>query len=403
MFKRRVGMLLVPISLGIGLASTGRGGAQSVTAPNPLPSAVAVRLPLFKAYSQGKVVYYTNFEASDAAFARSIRGAFAPRLAKAKDDGTDEFFLITNGATGQVPVLGSPPGDPDYSPIWHLHRVTWKSGAKKTLLTSEADIDAQAANLTETDASIFFNCPVIMVSDDAQGTNLRVAPTLVLGPQVIQWSVTRGARTGSALYVVEPVWHDGRLYAMLSLEGAAAGHDPLLPAVAPVPKLSLSKIANGVANPQDSAVADLWVTDNGLVLDSIPDTADQDKYSPVWAVHVVSFNEGKVQRPLRSDPEIAAAATAGDVTIIMPGPNNGADAVFNCPVIDARATTPLPSAANEIAFLVRAGLLAPADAATLSNDLRQRNSEQYFMDVASLVGASKLTPAVGQLLLALPH
>src|SRR5207244_5004616 len=92
----------------------------------PFVSGDAVRLPLFKGFTQGKVVYYTTFEASDPSIIRRIDGTFpAPRLAKARDEGTDDFFNVTNGVGGQEPVMGSPPGDPDYSPIWRLVQVSW--------------------------------------------------------------------------------------------------------------------------------------------------------------------------------------------------------------------------------------------------------------------------------------
>lgn len=401
--RLKTGIMVVPICLMLGLVSTSSSRAQTRNAVNPLPAGVAVRLPLFKAFAAGKVVYFTNFEASDAGYARTIRGTFAPRLAKAKDDGTDEFLLVTNGVSGQVPVLGSPPGDADYSPIWRLVQVAWKSGATKSLLTSVADVDAHAANLTETETAIRFNCPVLLVTQDAQGTQPRPAPTLVLGPELLSWDVARGGRTGTALFNVETGWHDGRLYGFLGLEAAPAGLDPLLPpTVQTVPKLSLSKIANGLA-PADSAAADFYVVPNGVVLDSVPESDDQDIYSPIWRVLIVNFKTDKPQRPLRSKEEIDAAVAAGDVTIIAPGPNNGADAVFNCPVIDARATVPLPRAATEIQFLVRVGLLASTDAAPLLNDLRLRSQDQYVKDVNALVTANKLTRDVGQLLLVLPR
>jgi hypothetical protein len=139
------------------------------------------------------------------------------------------------------------------------------------------------------------------------------------------------------------------------------------------------------------------------VIDSVPEPDDQNVYSPLWRVLIVNFNQGKPERPLRSKAEIDAAVAAGDVTVIAPGPNNGADAVFNCPVIDGRVTVALPRAATEIAFLVRAGFLTSADAAPLLNDLRLRSLDQYQTDVNALVTAKKLAPEVGQLLLALPR
>lgn len=393
-------LIFAPLGLALALASLGPAGAQrdggGVT---PLPASVAVRLPLFKAFTKGKAVFYTNFEVSDLAMARSLRAtAFAPRLARAKDDGTDEFFLVTNGVSGQQPILGSPPGDMDYSPMWRFVRITWKAGAARKLLTSEADIDAQGSNITEQETPVRFNCPVLLISDDLQLTNLRPAPTLALGPQLISWDINRRRDGGSTLFRVEGAWHDGLLFAFLDLEGAPRGLAPNAPAVAAVPKLSLSKIAGTTAPPHDP-VANFYTVQFQAepVIDSVPLPDDQDKYSPLWAVHLVTFNMGKRPRPLHSEDEVKAAAMAGDVTIVDPTP----DSVFNCPVIDARATVSLPRAADEIRFLMRAGLLPAGDGNTLLNDLRLRNGDQFIKDVQALVTGGKLKPETGQLLLAL--
>lgn len=40
----------------------------------------------------------------------------------------------------QLAVFGSEPPDPSYSPLWQELMVTWKSGAKVVLLTSDNQI-----------------------------------------------------------------------------------------------------------------------------------------------------------------------------------------------------------------------------------------------------------------------
>jgi hypothetical protein len=406
--RERRWSIVAPLCLALGLTPIGparaqKGGQKGGRTVSPLATSVAVRLPLFKAFTKGKAVFYTNFEVSDAGAVRTLGGtAFAPRLNKAKADGTDEFFFVTNGIAGQAPILGSPPGDPDYSPIWHLVRVTWKPGAQKKLLTSEEDIDAQGQNVTEQETPIHFNCPVLLVSDDLQGRMPRPAPTLALGPQLLMWSFGRGGVPVAVLFRVEGGWHDGQLFAFLGLEAAPQGllWMPNLPPVATVPKLSLNAIASNPP-PTHDPVANIWLVQSQreLVLDSVPEPDDQDVYSPLWHIHLVTFNDGKRPRPLRSQEDIEAAAMAGEVTVTTAGP----DAVFNCPVIDARAVVPLPRAAVEIGFLARAGILTTAEANPLLNDLRLGNGDQFGKDVGALVGGGRLKSETGDLLLELPR
>jgi hypothetical protein len=62
-------------------------------------------------------------------------------------------------------VLGSEPGESDYSPIWRLVQVRFNAGDKPVLVTSDTQIEALAKKgvLRETKTSTRINCPVIKV------------------------------------------------------------------------------------------------------------------------------------------------------------------------------------------------------------------------------------------------
>lgn len=368
-------------------------------APSPLSTALASRRSLFKAFVNDTVAYYTTFEVSDPGLVRPLHGTFpAPRLELANEAGVDEFFNVTNGVSGQVPVLGSPPGDPDYSPIWRLVEVTWKRGARRQLLTSEDDIEDQADNLTIEETDVFFNCPVLLVSDDLRAAGLRPAPTLALGPQLIDWEITRRGLTGTALYRVEAAWYEGRRFAFLGLEAAPEGLMPNGPLLVTVPKLSLNNIAS-TPPPAHDPVNNFYVVQFQAepVLDAIPEPEDVESYSPIWHIHFVTFNAGHRPRPLHSVDEIEDAVAAGDVTVVA----GSADAVFNCPVISATETTRLPRASTEVRFLARVGILTAGQARELLRDLSRGDEDEYIADVDALVDADVLTPEIGQLLLEL--
>lgn len=76
-------------------------------------------------------------------------------------------------------------------------------------------------------------------------------------------------------------------------------------------------------------VAPIWAFTNGddgqrNIIDTVPGRAD---YTPLWAVRMVTWDDGANVRVLRSAAAVARAQRAGDVTIrAMP-------IVVNCPVL----------------------------------------------------------------------
>jgi hypothetical protein len=79
--------------------------------------------------------------------------------------GTDPFYKVTNGASGQLGIAGVAPGDgPYHGGSWQVYLVTFKAGVTPYLLTSdEAVFAARAAgDVTVTRAGdTDFRCPVI--------------------------------------------------------------------------------------------------------------------------------------------------------------------------------------------------------------------------------------------------
>lgn len=79
--------------------------------------------------------------------------------------GSDPFYKVTNGATGQLGIAGVAPGDGPYrGGDWQVWLVTFKNGVAPYLLTSdEAVFAAEAAgDVTVTRAAAAdFRCPII--------------------------------------------------------------------------------------------------------------------------------------------------------------------------------------------------------------------------------------------------
>jgi hypothetical protein len=87
---------------------------------------------------------------------------FGPVKLKAGND-VAPIWSVTNGVDGQYNIIDVVPGQKGYTPLWDVMLVTWKSGAKKGLLTSAAAVKKAlaAGTVTMKRAGVVVNCPLI--------------------------------------------------------------------------------------------------------------------------------------------------------------------------------------------------------------------------------------------------
>lgn len=73
------------------------------------------------------------------------------------------IWVVTNGPEGQRNVVDTVPGRKDYTPLWTVRMVTWRSGAESRVLRSAAAVvRAQRAGEVSVKATrIVVNCPVL--------------------------------------------------------------------------------------------------------------------------------------------------------------------------------------------------------------------------------------------------
>jgi len=80
------------------------------------------------------------------------------------NEGRDNFYKVTNGATGQLGIAAVAPGSSDYhGGHWKVFSVTFNTGITPELLTSEqAVLSAQNAGMVTVtrNAAADFLCPV---------------------------------------------------------------------------------------------------------------------------------------------------------------------------------------------------------------------------------------------------
>lgn len=87
---------------------------------------------------------------------------FGPVKLKAGNK-TAPIWAFANGDEGQRNIIDTVPGRKDYSPLWAVRLVTWKSGADVRVLRSASAVARaqRAGELTIKAAPIVVNCPVL--------------------------------------------------------------------------------------------------------------------------------------------------------------------------------------------------------------------------------------------------
>ena len=149
---------------GIALAAAATAVNAAATAGPIMGPAKSISRPAFQGYYDGHKDTYLNTDVSSKADAAAMHINYSARLATIK--GLPEIYLVEGkAAPGQLAVFGSEPGEKNYSPLWSETILTWKPGARPVVLTSDTQINAveKKGTLTERDAHVVLNCPIIKV------------------------------------------------------------------------------------------------------------------------------------------------------------------------------------------------------------------------------------------------
>ncbi len=131
--------------------------------------------PLIGGYYDGKGVTYLLTDVSQPKDAKALSKAtgfrvnYVPKLNRAPESALAKLYLFTNGVKGPNPfgfqanVVDSIPGAPGYSPLWRVYAVTWATGAKAKLLTSEDAILVlqKTGKLTIKRTPLIKNSPIV--------------------------------------------------------------------------------------------------------------------------------------------------------------------------------------------------------------------------------------------------
>ena len=153
------GLLFAATATAVGAAITATPMMGPIMGP-----AKTINRPAFLGYYDGHKDTYLNTDVSSKKDATTMHINYAARLKSIT--GLPEIYLVEGkAAAGQLAVFGSEPGEKDYSPLWSETILTWKSGATPALIKSDTQIDKieKTGKLTERDAHVVLNCPIIKV------------------------------------------------------------------------------------------------------------------------------------------------------------------------------------------------------------------------------------------------
>jgi hypothetical protein len=156
-------IVLVLFGFGLVAAAAGIAAAASGGLPNIGKPSMKTQ-PVYKGYYDSHLDTYLITDVSSKSQAKALHVNYSAAL-KATKGAPRQFFVKGTAAKGQLTVFGSQPGETDYNPLWEEIWVTWKSGVKPVLLTSDNQVDSlkKKGKLTETDAHIVLNAPILTV------------------------------------------------------------------------------------------------------------------------------------------------------------------------------------------------------------------------------------------------
>jgi len=158
--KPMIALIATAVAITGARAASGAGGPGMA-----MGKTITVSHPAFQAFYDGHKDTILNLDVSSKTEAAMDHINYAPDLKLVPLKTPEIYFVVGTAATGQLAVLGSEPGEKDYTPIWREVHVTFQAGQTPTLLKSDTQIEAlmKKGTLTETETSTRLNCPVIKV------------------------------------------------------------------------------------------------------------------------------------------------------------------------------------------------------------------------------------------------
>ena len=147
-----------------GTPASAAAAPASTLGAGSLPAQTSQTLPAFPAFYDAHKDVVVVTDAYPQAAAGTFHANYAPSLGTVKPASQPAWYIVRGpAAAGQIAVLGSEPGESDYSPLWKTVIVRWKPGVTPAVLTSDNMILdlAKKGELTATKTALVVNAAVI--------------------------------------------------------------------------------------------------------------------------------------------------------------------------------------------------------------------------------------------------
>lgn len=285
-----------------------------------------VTFRLHPVFIDGERAYHIRTDASDAAFARRVGLVHVPKLAAAlKAKAAAEYFVFTNGVPGQLPVISTVPGRPDFTSAFRISRVTF-SGTPRRLTSAERVRDAAASGRVRIQASqTVVNYPVVKWPGGELPVDRERAAYLGGGQLLRAPDVQKREVTFKLQQCFPGEWY-------IVTDTSASPMAPMM-RIAASPRSGLLTKAG--------ATAKILVFGNGIkgpgpmgfqpsIVDSLPGNP---VWSPFWDHFTFTWADGQKPQVVRNQAALLAQENAGDLKRWPGTPDtNGELFVVNCPV-----------------------------------------------------------------------
>ncbi|HWR66204.1 MAG TPA: hypothetical protein VN364_08790 [Bellilinea sp.] len=133
-------------------------------------------VPAGRAYAEGKEIFFSHTEASDADIAATLSEMmkspvlYVPALAQVPVEALADVYVFDNGLKGMGPlgfqpdVFNKPPGTDGYSPLRQIILVKWTDESKARELKSAAEVLAaeSAGEVTTSLPGVVVNMPFMV-------------------------------------------------------------------------------------------------------------------------------------------------------------------------------------------------------------------------------------------------
>jgi len=284
-----------------------------------------VTMRLHAGMFNGQPVYFVRTDASDQASANAEKVVFAPKLSGAtRNNLYGEIYVIDKGAPGQTAVVSTAPGQPDFTPLLRVNRLTW-SGAPEMLDSAEqVKAAAGAGRVTLDTTSTIVNYPFVKW----QGGELAVDPKpekALEGGPLVSAPDTNAMTVTFKLHQCYP-----ESYYIITDTGA----------------VPMAGMMNVVGAPKAATLTEVGATEKIYVFgNGIPGFAAMGfqpsvfaskagalSWSPMWEHITVMWKQGATPALLTNEADILARQQAGEVELFPGTPDTGGMSfVVNCP------------------------------------------------------------------------